>query len=107
VAGSLRLHSYTTASLLQPERNIQLGSAYLAQLLHQFSGNKILAVAAYNAGPGAVRKWLGGRADQPMDEWVEEIPVQETRDYVKHVLGSCRTYGQLYEKPAMLADATE
>jgi soluble lytic murein transglycosylase len=107
VAGSLRLRSFTTASLLQPERNIQLGSAYLAQLIHQFAGNKILAVAAYNAGPGAVRKWLGGRPDQPMDEWVEEIPVQETRDYVKHVLGSCRTYGQLYVRPAMVAAAAE
>jgi soluble lytic murein transglycosylase len=107
VAGSLRLHGFTTASLLQPERNIQLGSAYLSQLLHQFSGNKILAVAAYNAGPGAVSRWLAGRPDQPMDEWVEEIPVQETRDYVKHVMGSCRTYGQLYNRLTIVADAME
>jgi soluble lytic murein transglycosylase len=107
IATSLRLHSFTTASLLNPERNILIGSAYLSQLLRQFDGNRILAVAAYNAGPGAVRRWLAQRPDVSTDEWVEEIPVQETRDYVKKVIGSCRTYGQLYDTdwPQMLAEA--
>ena len=88
----------STRSLLDPSRNIRLGARYLGQLHRRFDGNAALAVASYNAGPGAVRRWLNrAPPDLELDEWVEEIPVEETRSYVKHVLGGYGAYRFLYE----------
>jgi soluble lytic murein transglycosylase len=79
--------SFSPADLLQPEKNIALGSRYLNQLLGQFGGNRILAAAAYNAGPHRVRQWLTKEdAKLPYDIWIETIPFQETRGYVQNVL---------------------
>lgn len=59
---------------LVPEKNIQLGAAYLSQVHGQFNGNRVLASAAYNAGPGRVRQWLRGADHLAFDVWVENIP---------------------------------
>lgn len=75
--------------------NIRYGVRYLEQLLQQFSGNIIHAVAAYNAGPQAVSAWVAKYQDRPPDEFVELIPFQETRYYVKRVLRSYREYQRL------------
>lgn len=48
------------SQVLNPDKNIQLGAAYLSQVHGQFNGNRVLASAAYNAGPGRVRQWLKG-----------------------------------------------
>jgi soluble lytic murein transglycosylase len=72
--------------VLNPQVNIQLGTAYLSQVYNQFKGNRVLASAAYNAGPGNVRKWLRGAEHLPFDVWVETIPFDETRQYVQNVL---------------------
>ncbi len=80
--------------LLSPDTNIDLGSRYLHQLLNEFDGNRILATAAYNAGPTRVRQWLS--ADQqklPYDVWIETIPYRETRSYVQNVLAYSVIYG--------------
>jgi len=78
---------FTPQDLLKPEKNIALGSRYLNQLLTQFNGNRILAAAAYNAGPSRVRQWLSkDDAKLPYDVWIETIPFQETRGYVQNVL---------------------
>jgi soluble lytic murein transglycosylase len=71
-------------SLLIPSTNVPLGSAYLRQLLDRAGGQLPLAIAGYNAGPGAVRRWL---PPSPMetDVWVENIPYNETRSYVQRV----------------------
>lgn len=79
---------------LIPEKNIQLGTAYLSQVYNQFRGNRILASAAYNAGPGRVRQWLRGAEHVPYDVWVESIPFDETRQYVQNVLTYAVIYGQ-------------
>lgn len=78
--------------VLVPERNIELGTAYLSQLYQQFQGNRVLASAAYNAGPGRVRQWTSGMPPLPADIWIETIPFDETRAYVQSVL----TYGVIY-----------
>ncbi len=79
--------SFSPSDLVQPEKNIALGSRYLNQLLGQFGGNRILAAAAYNAGPSRVRQWLTKEdAKLPYDIWIETIPFQETRGYVQNVL---------------------
>ena len=69
----------------------------LADMLVQFNGSYILAVAAYNAGPNAVSRWLNQNGD-PRDEvndpidWIELIPFQETRTYVQRVLGNLQVF---------------
>ncbi len=85
----------STQDLLDPSLNIRLGGRYLAQLLQDFEGNRILATAAYNAGPNRVRQWLRRSQDAPLpyDVWVETIPYGETRNYVESVLTYTVIYG--------------
>lgn len=89
--------------VLVPERNIALGTAYLAQLHDQFQGNRVLASAAYNAGPGRVRQWTRGIGSLPSDVWIENIPFDETRQYVQSVLSYAVIYGDKLgiEQPVM------
>ncbi|WP_276488927.1 transglycosylase SLT domain-containing protein [Ectopseudomonas mendocina] len=84
---------------LNPDLNIQLGAAYLSQVYGQFNGNRILASAAYNAGPGRVRQWLRGANHLSYDVWVENIPFDETRQYVQNVLSYSVIYGQKLGAP--------
>lgn len=78
---------YRQSDLLSPEKNIVLGSRYLSELLSEFEGNRILAAAAYNAGPYRVKQWLSEREQKlPYDVWIETIPFRETRGYVQKVL---------------------
>ena len=85
---------YRKHDLLTPETNITLGSHYINELLTQFDGNRILASAAYNAGPSRVKKWLAS-SDQQLahDIWVETIPFKETRKYVQNILAYSVIYG--------------
>ncbi|MZR61467.1 transglycosylase SLT domain-containing protein [Alcanivorax sp. DP30] len=78
----------TQAMLYDQNVNIGLGTRYLAELLDQFNGNRLLALAAYNAGPHRIDNWLAEDDDKavPVDVWVESIPFRETRDYVQAVL---------------------
>lgn len=80
--------TFQQQDLLTPEKNIALGSHYLDQLLRSFDGNRILAAAAYNAGPSRVRQWLNKEKDAqlPYDVWIETIPFKETRGYVQNIL---------------------
>jgi len=87
-----------------PEVNIQLGAAYLSQVHGQFKGNRVLASAAYNAGPGRVRQWLRGADHLSFDVWVETIPFDETRQYVQNVLSYSVIYGQKLNAPQPLVD---
>ncbi len=96
VAAGLRVR-VTSAALHRPDLNVRLGAAYLGDLLAQLDGSKVLAVAAYNAGPEAVWRWVRARPDAEVDEWVEQIPAAETRDYVKHVLASYGAYRLVYD----------
>jgi len=95
VARRLGLPNVIRDELFDQETNIRVGIGYLKQLLQQFSGNVILAVAAYNAGPPAVSTWAAKNGDKEPDEFVELIPYQETRQYVKRVLRSYREYHRL------------
>ncbi|NVK41317.1 MAG: transglycosylase SLT domain-containing protein [Oceanospirillaceae bacterium] len=83
----------SSAQLYDPSTNISLGTAYLAQMLERFNGNRIHATAAYNAGPYRVSQWLEERGNLPLDIWVETIPFDETRNYVQNVLA----FGVIYD----------
>lgn len=91
-------------SAVIPEINIQLGAAYLSQVLGQFKGNRVLASAAYNAGPGRVRQWLRDAKHLPYDVWVESIPFDETRLYVQNVLAYSVIYGDKLKTPMPLVE---
>jgi len=99
VARALRIRAPSAEQLQNPATNIQLGAAYLSRLLQRFDGNVALALASYNAGEGAVSRWRAARPDSELDRWVEEIPLSETRGYVKRVLRSWNTYRLLGGRP--------
>jgi soluble lytic murein transglycosylase len=87
----------STASLLQPSINVPLGSAYLRGLYDRNARQASLAMGSYNAGPGAVRRWLPD-APMAMDVWVENIPYNETRGYVQRVSWHMIVFGWLSDR---------
>jgi len=96
------------SQLLDPETNINIGTTYLQSVYQQFENNRIFSSAAYNAGPGRVRTWLGnsaGRIDAVA--FVESIPFSETRGYVKNVLAYDAYYQYFMGKSAPLLTDTE
>jgi soluble lytic murein transglycosylase len=106
VAASLKMPTVNEQVLLQPGDNIRVGAAYLGQLLNRFEGNPAFAVAAYNAGPSAVERWQKALPQAELDEWVEHIAFEETREYVKRVLGSYSAYKLLYTAKSPLLRIT-
>ena len=83
-AKSRGLPAPSNASLVIPSVNVPLGSAYLRSMLDRWDGQAPFAIASYNAGPGAVKRWLP-EAPMATDVWVENIPYNETRTYVQRV----------------------
>ena len=79
-------------SLFDPETNISLGARFFSDLLKQYDGNIFMALAGYNAGPAAVSRWIKERDGYGLDEFIEDIPYKETRNYVKKVFTSYMGY---------------
>jgi soluble lytic murein transglycosylase len=85
-----------------PAYNVMLGAAFLSRLISSYNGSYVMAVAAYNAGPGRVREWVKDFGDprrigvDPID-WVERIPFTETRNYVQRVLEGLQLYRCRFE----------
>ncbi len=96
VAMQLKLKQPKQGQLLEPELNIQLGARYLSDLVIRMKGVKPFALASYNAGESAVTRWRRENGDDDLAGWVEQVPLQETRGYVKRVLRSYNTYKLLY-----------
>ncbi len=90
--------TYSVAALTSdPNYNLTLGSAYLQELINQFSGSYVLAIASYNAGPGRANQWIGDWGDPrsgtiDVVDWVELIPISETRNYVQRVMENLQVY---------------
>jgi soluble lytic murein transglycosylase len=97
VARQLDIDESEAALTTDPDLNMRLGSGYLRQMLEIFDGSLPLAVAAYNAGPRRVQEWLAQNGDPrvgPVDmiDWIEQIPIGETRNYVQRVLENVTIY---------------
>ena len=88
--------------LTDPRNNILLGSTYLRDMKDYFEDQLPLAIMAYNAGPGNVNKWLRNFGDKELDEFIENIPLDETRNYVKRVMRSMQVYGSFYREKYFL-----
>ncbi len=82
--------------LIVPEYNIKLGTRHLHDLMKEHNGDVVYMAAAYNAGSSALERWKKCYKGLKKDEFIESIPYQETRDYVKKVYASAATYRQLY-----------
>ena len=86
---------FAVSRLENPEVNVRIGTYHLRMLVDMFRGNTHLAVASYNAGQGNVLKWRRAAPRKPMDEFIESIPFQETRNYVKRVTMLRSAYSRL------------
>lgn len=93
-----------TAELYNPKTNIAIASRYYSELLKRFDGSRILASAAYNAGPSRVNQWLKkSNGELPFDIWIEIIPYRETRAYVRNILMYSIIYSrQMGQRPPLL-----
>ncbi len=89
--------SFTPEKLFEPDYNMRVGSKYLDNMVNRFSGSYVLATASYNAGPGRVRQWVNafgypGKSIRSIVNWIEGIPISETRNYVQHIMGNMQVY---------------
>ena len=96
LARQLHIRPPRRFDLMQPSTNITLGVKYMEQVFAEFDNNMINAIASYNAGPGAVKKWTKKYSFLDPDLYVESIPYEETRNYVKQVLNNYWVYRELY-----------
>lgn len=102
--------AYNYESLGNQQYNMALGSTYFGRLMDMYGGSYVLSVAAYNAGPGNVNKWLRTYGD-PRTEvdvltWIENIPLSETRNYVQRVLENAVVYDLLNPARATVRTST-
>jgi soluble lytic murein transglycosylase len=109
VAGNNNISFDPVVGLYDARINIALGSLYFKKMLDRFNGNRILAIASYNAGPTRVSRWrkkTGGSI--PFDAWIEVIPFNETRNYVQNVLAFSSIYAKkLNESEQMISNQEE
>ncbi|MGE5561501.1 MAG: lytic transglycosylase domain-containing protein [Chloroflexota bacterium] len=88
VADQIGLRDFTEESLFDPEINLRIGCWYIAELSRQFKGDRILILAAYNAGRGNVSEWLRSERWSGEAESVGDIPFEETRNFITRVLNA-------------------
>ena len=86
VASRLGMGKLSTHEILSPRTNIRLGTAYIRKLHRRNDGNLAISLAGYNAGPTNARRWLNTAPVSDMAVWVDTIPIEETRLYVRAVL---------------------
>ncbi|MBN2574261.1 MAG: transglycosylase SLT domain-containing protein [Deltaproteobacteria bacterium] len=96
-AGRFAPWPVTREALFDPDKNLEVGSKFLAFLLARYGGQVPLVISGYNAGEGAVDRWLRERGNLELDEFIESIPYDETRGYTKRVLSSFLAYSWLYQ----------
>lgn len=83
-------------SLLEPEKNIMIGTKYYAELLEMYDGNMLLALTAYNAGIGNVNGWIDSGIIKKDGSDIENIPYKETNMYVRKIINNYKMYQKIY-----------
>ncbi|MBT0963134.1 lytic transglycosylase domain-containing protein [Denitromonas iodatirespirans] len=104
VAKKIGMSDYRRSRLQEPDTNVLLGTSYMRIVLDGLDDHPVLAAAGYNAGPGRARRW---RDERTLDGaiYVETIPFDETRDYVKKVMANAVIYGALIDGTAQSLSA--
>ena len=110
-SGKIAMAYRPDALTIDTDYNIALGATYIERMLDYYGGSYPLAIAAYNGGPGNVNKWLRAYGDPrtgsiDMMDWIEKIPLSETRDYVYRVLENAVMYDHLHPEKARVRSAT-
>lgn len=96
---------YALPKLFQPEYNLQLGTYYFSNLMKQWSGNLEAVLASYNAGPSNAKKWITWGEFREPAEFIETVPITQTRDYIQAVERNAATYREIYGRSATGAAA--
>jgi soluble lytic murein transglycosylase len=104
-AGKLGVQYLSASLVTDPAYNVRLGDAYFERMLRYYNGSYPLAIAAYNAGAGNVNKWLAANGDPRTGSiswvnWIEAIPIYQTKDYVQRVLENAVVYEALHPDKA-------
>lgn len=97
IARQIGISNYNVNMLLDPDTNIRMGTFYLRQQLDNFGQNEFYCVGAYNGGPGRMAGWIAERGNMDIDEFIESITYEQSREYVKIVMGNYYFYQMLYE----------
>ncbi|MBD5402274.1 transglycosylase SLT domain-containing protein [bacterium] len=90
--------SFNTSHLFNPELNIKIGNLYYSTIRGMLENKDVSAIAAYNGGIGSVTRWKSTLKYSDTDEFVEQIPYDETKNYVKKVFRSYWNYTRIYQK---------
>ena len=100
VARQIGINGFSIAMLTIPRINIEMGIFYFKQVLDQFNGDVELALASYNAGPHRAADWKVRFYGLEKDEFIEEVPFRETRNYIRRILRSYGAYKAIYGSSA-------
>ena len=95
IASRLKIRNFRLSMLSEPTTSIQFGSWYMGQLMKQFQSPELVS-GAYNGGPGRMERWTKERPPTDMDEFIEDVPITETRNHIKRVMHSYSVYRQVY-----------
>ena len=110
VAGQMGLSYDLSRLTADPQYNVMLGSKYFSDLMNRYGNFAPLAVAAYNAGPGNVNRWIRENGDPRLPgadvlRWIEDIPFQETRNYVQRVIENAVVYDTIHPQRSAIGPA--
>ena len=97
IAGQIGISNYNVNLLLDPDTNIRMGTYYLRQQLDNFGQNEFYCVGAYNGGPGRMSEWVSERGEMDIDEFIESVSYEQSREYIKIVMGNYYFYQMLYD----------
>ncbi len=98
IARKLEINFAKGSSLYNPELNIQLGTKYFSNLMKEYNNNYLLALTAYNAGIGNVKRWIEQGIIKEDGSDIENIPYKETNNYVRKIVRDYKIYKELYEE---------
>ena len=90
--------------LYDADKNISIGTAYLNQVMEDYKRNVVLASAAYNAGPHRVKRWLPEEGRLQAEQWIANVPFDETRNYIQRILAYSAIYDWRMDLPITALD---
>jgi soluble lytic murein transglycosylase len=98
IAGQIGISNFSESMLHDPETSITMGSYYISRMLSNFENNKYYALGAYNGGPNAMQRWISKYGSLDIDEFIESLTYDETKNYIKKVMTSYFVYNLLYKE---------